>query len=281
MSIQSQIDDGRGEIIIPEGTAVEDLYVHRNCILRGHSRLDCRIMGRISVAPGLDAKFLDFRVQNPGGKEPGFLFSNWFFGKMDGLLVENFEVGVDIRAGQGWVIQHTYFAGCNYDIRIRNELNPDTGDHLLFGNVHDGVGVACIHHLSSGGLRALANKLLGHRYGYLGEVEGVTSDLLFIGNSVENQTDLGFALRRNGGEFSNVVHVGNQYALNAQAVWMDDIPRTAVTGNAINCPGHEAVMLVDCPDSATTGNAVTAHVNPAPAPQPAPNPWAWLFPWLK
>jgi hypothetical protein len=281
MTIQEQIDDGKGEIIIPEGTHVEDLRVHRNCIIRGHSRLDCRIMGRISVEPGLDCKFMDFRLVNPGGLDPGFWFNNWFFGMAHGLLVENFQVGVNILAGQGWVIEHCYFAGCKFDIRIQNLFNPDTGDHLLFGNVHDGDGVACVHHLSSGGLRAVANKFLGHQYGVLGEYEGVTSDLLMIGNSVENQTTMGVALRENGGSFCNVTMAGNQFALNAPAIWIDNMDRVSVTGNSINCPGHKGVDLVSCPDSVEAGNAVTAGA-PAPVEPPAAvNPWAWLFPWLR
>lgn len=279
--LQAQIDAGRGEIVIPEGVHdVGSVHAYRNCIIRGHSRLDCVLRGSIRIAAGLDAKLRDFRLRPLDTEEFGVRCDNWFFGMADGLLIESFHIGVDILAGTGWAIQHSYFSGCQYDIRIRNTNNADTGDHLLLGNVHDGQGVTCVHFLSSGGLRAVANKWLGHDYGLLAEVEGVTSDLMLVGNSTENQHRMGWALRENGGSFSNVTMVGNQFALDAPAISVAGMERVAVVGNSINTPRFLGIDVHGCADSVVANNAVTEAIQqPAPAPVPAPF-WKAFFPWL-
>lgn len=124
-------------------------------------------------------------------------------------------------AASGWNIHSCKFI--NYlsaGITVANTNNPDSGDSTITGCLFTtsvGSSQVGINYQSSGGLKVIGNKFNGGAYGFFLALNAAldTSDLLILGNSIENQTVAGIELSRSSGtaKFSNVVIVGNQIAI--------------------------------------------------------------------
>ncbi len=94
--------------------------------------------------------------------------------------------------GNGYSIHKNRFDNAiKYQLRLRNTVHADHGDHFIFGNMFTNTQDTAIRQESAGGAKIVGNKILAginSLYGYdLGVEDGAdTGDLEFIGNSVEN-----------------------------------------------------------------------------------------------
>jgi hypothetical protein len=114
----------------------------------------------------------------------------------------------------------SYFAG----VLIQNQVAPDAGDSTIVDCVFSAglaINSSAILQYSSGGLKILGTKILGGLVGYHQILGGTssTSDLVIVGNSIENQTSCAILLERgiNSNTFPNVLISSNQIALGSNA----------------------------------------------------------------
>lgn len=115
----------------------------------------------------------------------------------------------------GNYIAHTF----NRGIWFANTVNPDAGDGAVYDNVisenASSEGTAGFFYESGGGLRFSSNKILGFIRGFDLQIpDGQTTvDLMFTGNSIENQSTAGMRLGRAGttGAYGAVMITGNEF----------------------------------------------------------------------
>lgn len=143
---------------------------------------------------------------------------------LENLYIGNVYCGVRaIRARetryQGLVIEQPDIVDA-YGLWIDNLHNPDNGDSFvascyLTGSVNpSATRQVGIMQTGAGGLKIVNTKFLGHDFGYLLEIAGVTSDLLISNSSFEQVSNAGIGIgRQAGGTFANVVITGNQFAV--------------------------------------------------------------------
>lgn len=131
------------------------------------------------------------------------------------------------------VVNCDFFFYRNKAIDYSNDLSPDAGDcGILNNHFFNGsslkTGVA-IYQTNAGGLRITNNKFNGGSNAYKCEINDITSDLLLIGNSIENVSDYGlrFINKTNSPSkntaFGNIVISGNQFALNENDIIFEEI----------------------------------------------------------
>ena len=119
---------------------------------------------------------------------------------------------------------------------IRNLANEDAGDNFVTGNMFEqdaadpNVGTQFAYGViqySSGGLKLIGNKFLGHAYGFVLSLDmrtiTATSDLIIQGNSFENMTQTAITVSQKSGSvagqtFDNVQITGNQIAFAASGI---------------------------------------------------------------
>lgn len=136
------------------------------------------------------------------------------------LLIAGQFIGIDFVRAHIWSVSDN----CNISdsvligIRIQNTWNGDAGDSVIMGCViaTSGSTVAAINYLSSGGLKLIGNKILGHQYGVLFQLaDGVSTSIFkIVGNSIESQSQACISLDHVGatGLMSLVSIVGNEFA---------------------------------------------------------------------
>jgi hypothetical protein len=134
----------------------------------------------------------------------------------------------------------------NSGVLIADQKNPDGGDSLIYGNCVFSSARAllgpAIQYITSGGLKIEGNKFLSGKFAILLQLNGNidTSDLLIVGNSIENQTYAGIALTRSSGaaRFRNVVISGNQFANTPNGVVSTDtsafLSNVMISGNVFD-----------------------------------------------
>jgi hypothetical protein len=258
--LQREIDTTTtGVIQLPYGEEVGrdnvTYVINRPCRIQGATMLTSRLRGRLRVTTREPVILADFR--HIGAGSTGVVFDYAFRCKMDAVLSEGFDTSVHVLAGNSWSVQNCYFLGRKWGVEVRNQENADEGDWLLLNTTFSEPGKdgsAALHYVSSGGGRCIGNKILGYAYGFLAEIEGVTSDWLCSSNSIENYRNVGIAGRVQSGSFENVTLTGNQFAAgDAYAITMDGIHRGTATGNVANCRGP-VVQLANAYKWNITGN---------------------------
>lgn len=141
-----------------------------------------------------------------------------------------------------------------YGILFENTTNADAGDAAVFNNIISnsglaaGTGTAAFRYHSGGGLRFQFNKLLSFQRGFDMQIpDGAsTVDLMFTGNSIENQSIAGVRLGRNGttGTFGSLTITGNEIAGTVQCLALNvGAFNGVVIGNAFNVCSQSAIVI--------------------------------------
>ncbi|WP_456681860.1 right-handed parallel beta-helix repeat-containing protein [Bradyrhizobium sp. USDA 3311] len=189
------------------------------------------------------------------------------------LLVDQCAAGFATTTAADWTIDNCVFNVCTvYSVFVQDTYNPDAGDSQIVSSTLAGAaGSTLIYQASSGGLKITGNKIIGGAYGYRMVLPDNTQtvDLLFTGNSVENQTAGGLQMVRSsslvGSTFANVAITGNQFAQGLGAVttlaqigdvntgWLFNV---AVTGNVftLSDPHSTALTMNAVSDWVASGN---------------------------
>jgi hypothetical protein len=167
-----------------------------------------------------------------------------------------------------WVADGNYHHGYkNSALVVQNTNDVDDGDSVITNSTFSGgetTSVSIVQY-SSGGLRIVNNKLLGGASAYkLNLAHGaVTSDLIFVGNSVENQTSsaLQFGTAGGGGTFANIVINSNQFmnqpiviAMNSNTRFMS---RMTINDNSMSVVSQYGIILTNVEDFVVSDNQIT------------------------
>jgi hypothetical protein len=172
------------------------------------------------------------------------------------------------QSAYAWILDGNYHYGyVNAGVVVDNNYNSDWGDSTIVNSVMSGGGPnsTSIIQLSSGGLRVNNNKLLGGAYAYRMWLSGneYTSDLIFIGNSIENQTvsALAFGTSNNGAIFANIVINGNQFMNQPTVINMGNnhrfMSRIVIDGNSMSVVSQYGIVLTNIEDFVITDNQIT------------------------
>lgn len=237
--LQREIDTTTSGIIwIPPGEhTVGKVVIHRPVMLMGAGFSNTRLLGWFYVPTRASVGFERFRLSSGAFNSIGFQFEYAYRATIRDCLIDKVKTPIFIRAGNTTTIENNYIVGDDWGMVVKNEENADEGDWRIVGNTFDSkTGVAAIHYVSGGGARILDNKILSHKYGIHMAFEGVSSDLLINGNSIENQTEVAIALRVQSGSFENVIINNNQFAGNMAGITMNNIRRASIVGNVANVP---------------------------------------------
>lgn len=114
-----------------------------------------------------------------------------------------------------WTIDRCYiYKPMNHGVYVESVSEPDAGDSSIANCIISYPGSAGIWQASSGGLRIENSKLIGGVHGYLLKLTPgiITSDLIAVGNSIENMTNGFVGVWDDVHSFSNVIILGNQFS---------------------------------------------------------------------
>lgn len=252
-----------------------------------------------------------FTLKNTSGSTPvsgsaGILQSASGTGdgmRLDNLTVRGFYINIDIQNAAEWYMtQCMIYDFVLYGLRVANTLIPDGGDQYIAGNqfIYGPVNLtpsAGVRWESGGGMRFIANKLNGaflpapstyNGFDLALADGGSTSDLLMVGNSIENTGTAGHAVflhskgPLNNSTFTNIVITGNQLYNGNVAISIApaiNFRNIVITGNAIqlfsfaygfqNCNGlvygTDSLFSVTTVTSFGTGNTNLTHAGPEKA----------------
>ncbi len=166
-------------------------------------------------------------------------YSNFF-----NVTIAYVPTGINFQAAAYWQITNCEFIAYNTaGVIVNNTNNPDSGDSVIMGSYFNGVsgsGSGVLQN-ASGGLKIIGNKFLQGASAYTMQFNGSnnTSDLLILGNSMENMSSQDMSFNRASGtfKFSNIVITGNQMAVGQTGIQTDGsnfINEMTITGNAFN-----------------------------------------------
>jgi hypothetical protein len=185
--------------------------------------------------------------------------------RITNVRIESQWDGLDFQDASAWTVSDCLILEWrNFGIRVRNTLSPDSGDSTIYGNLLSSAvaGAVGIQQESSGGLRIVSNKIIGHAIGYrLNVATGVsTSVLLISANSIENQVDRCIQLTRTGtGAFSQISITGNQLGTASTLIEVlggaGGISRLAITGNTLQLAASgNGILLTNGDDVGISAN---------------------------
>jgi len=128
------------------------------------------------------------------------------------LRIVGFWKGIYSKAGSAWVVDNCYIALNYYGVYVENVANGDAGDNTIVNSVISGNQSwgYLVYQTSSGGLRIENSKLLYGSYGIYLSINNATSNLIVVGNSIENQITQAIFLDSSV-LFFNVLITGNQF----------------------------------------------------------------------
>jgi hypothetical protein len=198
-------------------------------------------------------------VKLNGGSSSGNAFSCF-----RDVLFQYGYTSIDTTSSYAWVVDRCYFTGfVQYGIDVNNTVNADAGDSTIAFSVFagaTGATAACINHRASGGLKIIGNKLNTGQYGYKMQLQGATSDLMIVGNSIENATAAAMGFFWTSGSFNNIVISGNQIALCPSGILMNDTHSffsvAALNGNTITGITQYGIVIDNASDVAVGGNTI-------------------------
>jgi hypothetical protein len=176
---------------------------------------------------------------------------------------------INTESAYAWTLDGSYHYGyVNTGVTVRNTHNADWGDSTITNSVMSGGGVnsTSVYQVSSGGLRVTNNKFLGGAYAYrLYFANGEqTCDLIYTGNSVENQTvaAMRFGALNNGATFYNIVINSNQFSNQPIVIAMDHatrfMTRIVIVGNSMSVVLQYGIILTNVEDFVVGNNQITA-----------------------
>jgi hypothetical protein len=175
----------------------------------------------------------------------------------DRVVVNYAACGIDFLRADTWSIQRCKFNQHHgIGVRIRNLENADDGDSAISDTTFASAITSCTHiqHESAGGIRIINCKMNGGGLGYNLSLapSAQTGDIIFAGNSIENQAISGFAMSNQGaGVFGEVAISGNQFAnifipiyfaTNTGQNWIRDV---AINGNVLTSLIANVAALID------------------------------------
>lgn len=173
-------------------------------------------------------------------------------------------VGVDTQSAYGWRIRECYFNGfVQFGVNVHNSIAADAGDSLIDGNcifANAASAVACVNHVTSGGLKIIGNKFNTGQYSYRMQLAGDTSDLVFCGNSCENFSVAAMGFFRTSGSFNNISIAGNQIALGVAGILMNDaaafFSTVTISGNVMTALTQYGIIVSNADDVTISGNTI-------------------------
>lgn len=177
----------------------------------------------------------------PDGFNPDGNLFRWF-------SLAGFDTPMKFYGGNRMLFDFCYFADWRIGIDMANTHDPDNGDSIITNCTFDSANpdaYTSVFQSSAGGLRFVCNKFLRGQWAYVGKIDGKTSDLIGVANSIENQTVGGFhAEIMPGGDFSNIVFTGNQFAGAGMTLFdFPGIQRVELGCNVANCPPKAAAPV--------------------------------------
>jgi len=128
------------------------------------------------------------------------------------LRIVSFWKGIYSKAGSAWVVDNCYIALNYYGVYLENIAYGDAGDNTIVNSVISGnmSWGYLVYQTSSGGLRIENSKLLYGSYGIYLSINSATSNLIVVGNSIENQITQAIHLDSSV-LFFNVLITDNQF----------------------------------------------------------------------
>lgn len=191
-------------------------------------------------------------------------------------------VALSLQRCAAAVVRECQFTECITDVLIQNLANEDGGDNTItactFGQGPGGIGGAAagqaVSHISGGGLRFINNKVNGHAYGYVLNLNltaiSATSDLIIIGNSFENMPNQAIQLQQAGpntNQFFNIIITDNQFAnLNCAVLFFESSGATNPFSNFIisdnviqTTPGGVGISLHTGVNGSVGGNFLVSQ----------------------
>jgi len=241
-----------GLVTIPAGNWIIGNVVCNNPIrIEGSTPDLCQMWGTITFnASGSSLRSVQLNGSGPGSGI-GVTFANATGLCLFDALVQDFDTDCQVNAGGGWRILSTnFYTPISWGLVVQNVNQPDQGDWFIGdGCVFYGGAdtIAGIHYLSSGGGKIIGNKFLLGQWAVLGEINGVTSDLIITGNSMEAQAVNFVAVHPSGsGSFRNVIFTDNQLTspANTQAAHFDNIP-AVIAGFNLNTNAHGGTVCTN------------------------------------
>jgi len=237
LNIQAAIDDAEavnGRVFVPSGTytITSALTITASIEIFGASRSATIIQTASTTINIFDINaagpiiIKNLTIQNTGGggtpTDGAGIYvaapsTNNGFSRFDNLQINGMYRGIYFVEAALWTVSDCYIVNNILEgINVSNVYSADTGDSTITRCVFDNSdtsGTYAIHQLSSGGLRIINNKILGHQWGYFLDIlSGVTTSILLIeGNSIENYATSGIHLTESsGGTFLRIIIDGNQ-----------------------------------------------------------------------
>jgi hypothetical protein len=167
-----------------------------------------------------------------------------------------------------WTIDTNYHYGYqNTAVIVQNTFNVDYGDSSIQNSIFSGGGPlsTSILQYSSGGLRVTNSKLLGglNAYRLYLSAGAVTSDLIFVGNSVENQigTALQFGTAGGNATFANIVITDNQFMNQPIVIGMDSptrfMSRMTINDNSMSVVARYGIIGTNIEDFIISDNQIS------------------------
>ena len=146
-----------------------------------------------------------------------------------------------------------------YGILFENTVTADAGDAGVCNNVISnsllaaGTGSAGFRYQSGGGLRFIGNKILNFQRGFDMQIPNgaATVDLMFVGNSIENQSVAAMRMGRSGttGSFGSITITGNEVAGTVQGIAINvGASNGIIIGNTFNLCSQAAIVINSAPN---------------------------------
>lgn len=163
-----------------------------------------------------------------------------------------FKTGFYVKSGVLWRLDNCVANNATEDgFLIRNVVNADSGDGHVTGccaSNPTGSGRSGFRYESGGGLKFIGNKILGFQNGFDLQMSpgAATVDLLFLGNSIENQSAIGVRLGEVGslGSFGSLIVIGNEVAgVPIGIQLLEGVANGTVTGNTFNVCSDAAIEI--------------------------------------
>ena len=165
-----------------------------------------------------------------------------------------------------WTIDNCIFSGfVQYGVGVQNLYNADAGDSCITNSTFSNASAAraCVWQASSGGLKLVGNKFNTAQYGYLLELAGVTSDLIVVGNSFENSSLACMAFSYTSGSFNNIEITGNQFALSAAGILMNNTAAffsiATISGNTFSAMSQYGILVDNASNVNISGNTIIGN----------------------
>lgn len=184
----------------------------------------------------------------------------------ENLNISNQYDGFYFTEAAYWKIDHCRIGeAINYGVYIENSVNVDEGDSQIVNSLivqKDSNSINAVYYKSSGGLKFVCSKINGFKKGLNLQVPdgAVTAVLVISGSSIENCTEHGLYLTRNGttGTFDYITITGNEFF---NSDFNIEIPTASIRKGVIcgNIFGIKSVagVAIQCTD--TTGLSISGN----------------------